>query len=244
MNIAVIFAGGVGSRMHSKTVPKQFLRMHGKPIIIHTLEKFEYHSEIDEIVVACIESGIDYLQGLIEQYNLKKITRIVPGGSSGQQSIFNGLCAAEKIAGNRDAVVLIHDGVRPLINEKLISDNIRCVKEHGSAITSVKTKETVLMVKKENEAQIAYIPKRDDVRLARAPQSFWLKEIIEAHRKAISEGMDEFIDSCSLMQHYGKEMYLIEGPLENIKITTPDDFYIMRALLDAKENSQIYGLEE
>lgn len=243
MNIAVLFAGGVGSRMNSKDLPKQFLKMHGKPIIIHTLENFEEHAQIDAIVVACVESWIGYLEDLVNQYNLKKVKKIVPGGKTGQMSIYQGLCAAKEVANGEKSVVLIHDGVRPLINEALISNNIKSVKEHGSAITSVVVKETVLMVQEEDPNCIDYIPERKNTRLARAPQSFWLDEILEAQRTVIQEGRDDFIDSCSLMQYMGKKLYLIDGPMENIKITTPDDFYTMRALLDAREDSQIYGLD-
>ncbi len=242
MNIAVIFAGGVGSRMNSKTLPKQFLSMHGKPIIIYTLEHFELHDQIDAIVVACKEEWIDYLNDLINKYNISKVKRVVRGGENGQMSIYNALCAAEEVSEGEDTIVLIHDGVRPLINKDLIDKNIASVKEHGSAITSVPVKETVLMVDGSESEGILDIPSRDDTRLARAPQSFWLRDIISAHRKAQDESLTEFIDSCSMMHYYGYKLYLVDGPLENIKITTPDDFYIMRALLDAKENEQIYGL--
>lgn len=244
MNIAVIFAGGVGKRMNSKTLPKQFLMMRGKPIIVHTLEQFEYNKEIDAIVVACVKEWIEYLKELIDKYNLDKVVKIVSGGKTGQESIYNGLCAAETIANGEEAIVLIHDGVRPLINQKVIVDNIENVKKHGSAITSVKVKETILIVDSSDTNRIDKIPIRNNTRLARAPQSFWLNEILAAHRKALEEGREDFIDSCSMMQYFGKQLYLIDGPSENIKITTPDDFYIMRAILDAKENSQIYGIEE
>ena len=242
MNIGVIFAGGVGKRMNSRVKPKQFINVYGKPIIIHTLELFDNHEEIDAIAVACLEDWIPYLEELLEKFNIKKVKKIVPGGASGQESIYNGLKAAEEIAGGEKSIVLIHDGVRPLIHAKTISDNIASVQEHGSAITSVTVKETVLVVSKDNS--IDSVPKREDTRLARAPQSFYLDEIIGAHRKAIAENKLDFIDSCSMMQYYGKKLYLIEGPQENIKITTPDDFYTMRARLDAKEEAQIYGLEE
>ena len=235
MNIGVIFAGGVGKRMNSRVKPKQFIDVYGKPIIIHTLELFENHPEIDAIAVACLEDWIPYLQELLEKFNIKKVKKVVPGGASGQESIYNGLKAAEK------SIVLIHDGVRPLINEKTITDNIESVKKYGSSITCVKVKETVLVVGEDNS--IEDVPNREDTRLARAPQSFYLDEIIGAHRKAMAENKYDFIDSCSMMQYYGKKLYLIEGPQENIKITTPDDFYTMRALLDAREEAQIYGLE-
>ena len=237
MNIGVIFAGGVGKRMNSRVKPKQFLNVYGKPIIIHTLEVFDSHPDIDAIVVACLEEWIPYLQELIEKYNLK----IVPGGRSGQESIYHGLQAAKQVAGQEKSIVLIHDGVRPMIYKKTIDDNLQSVREHGSAITSVAVKETVLVVSEDNS--IKEVPNRKDTRLARAPQSFYLDEIIGLHRRAIAEGKDDFIDSCSMMQYYGRKLYLIDGPQENIKITTPDDFYTMRALLDAKEEAQIFGFE-
>jgi len=242
MNIAVIFAGGMGSRMHSKDRPKQFLQIHGKPIIIHTLEVFEKHREIDAIVVACVESGISHLEDLLRHYNLQKVQKVVPGGSTGQESIYNGLCAAEQIANGEKSIVLIHDGVRPMIYEKTISDNLHSVRTNGSAITCVSVKETVLIVDPET-GEVDDVPSRANSRLARAPQSFWLEDILQVHRQARAADRNDFIDSCTMMRHYGKKLYLIEGPQENIKITTPDDFYAMRALLDAKENAQIYGLD-
>lgn len=242
MNIAVIFAGGVGRRMHSREVPKQFLRLHDKPIIIHTLEVFEKSPEIDSIVVSCLKNYIGYLNDLIHQFNLNKVQAIVPGGSTGQESIYNGLVAAAKIGDRNKDIVLIHDGVRPLINEATIKNNIDSVKEHGSAITSVKAKETILVV--DDKESIDNVPDRSHSRLARAPQSFYLDDILSAHEQAIKEGRDDFIDSCSMMTYYGHRLYLIQGPQENIKVTTPDDFYIMRALLDAKEDYQIYGLDD
>ncbi len=242
MNIGVIFAGGVGSRMQSKTKPKQFLLLHGKPIIIYTLELFEKNPQIDAIVVSCVSDWIDHLNKLIAEYNITKVRGVVPGGATGQLSIYNGLCEAKRIAGDKKSIVLIHDGVRPMITQKTINDNIEAVKEYGSAITSVFAKETVMIIDDDN--MIDYIPDRSRSRLARAPQSFWLDDILAVHNKAIKDNIDNFIDSCTMMQHYGNKLYLIDGPQENLKITTPDDFYIMRAILDARENSQIYDLDE
>ena len=242
MNIAVIFAGGIGSRMNSKTKPKQFLSIHEKPIIIRTLELFDNHPQIDAIVIACVENWIDYLQDLVEAYRLQKIKRIVPGGKIGQESIYKGLLAAKDVCGSEKSIVLIHDGVRPLIKGQTISDNIQSVMNFGSCITCVEVKETVLIVDETEE--LMDIPKRSHCRMARAPQSFWLSDILRAHQQAIKENRWDFIDSCSMMQEYGYKLHLIKGPEENIKITTPDDFYTMRALLDAKENAQIYGYEE
>ena len=242
MNIGVIFAGGVGSRMHSKDTPKQFLCVHGKPIIIHTLEHFEKCKDIDAVVIACIESWIPHLKQLIFKYRIDKVKEIVAGGESGQLSIYNGLCAAEKVAAGSKAVVLIHDGVRPLISSDLLSENIRCVKENGSAVTAGIVKETIVVVDK--NGKIEQVPSREKSRVAKAPQSFWLEDILKVHRQAMKDGITNSIDSCTLMKQYGYDLFMLDGPYENIKITTPDDFYTMRAILDAKENAQIYGYGE
>ena len=243
MNIAVIFAGGVGKRMHSKECPKQFLKIYNKPIIIHTLEYFEKHPLIDAIVISCVEEWMPYLEELIYKYRIEKVKKVVVGGETGQLSIYNGLKAAEDVANGEKVIVLIHDGVRPLINEKLITDNIESVKKNGSAITTAVVKETILVVN-EGTATINYVPSRKNSRVARAPQSFWLNDILNAHEKALSEGKKDYIDSCTMMQEYGCDLFLVDGPGENIKITTPEDFYIMRAILEAKENAQIYGFDE
>lgn len=245
MNIAVIFAGGIGQRMNTRTLPKQFLNIHSKPIIIHTLGHFERNDKIDAIVIACVEEWIVYLKKILGDYNIKKVKKIVPGGETGQLSIYNGLLAAEEIVlnesiNNQKNVVLIHDGVRPLINQKLIDDCINSVEKYGSAITSVPVKETVLMVSDEKTNDIEYITDRSKTRLARAPQCFLLDEILKAQRHSIEKGRTNYVDSCSLMQDYGAKMHLIDGPIENIKVTTPDDFFAMRAYLDSRENAQIY----
>ena len=133
MNIAVIFAGGSGLRMHTKSRPKQFLELNGKPIIIYTLELFDNHPEIDGIVVACIESWIPFLEKMIRKFEISKVVKIVPGGNSGQDSIYHGLCAAEEFADGKDANVLIHDGVRPLITEETITRAVALINAYKAA---------------------------------------------------------------------------------------------------------------
>ncbi|MCM1144042.1 MAG: 2-C-methyl-D-erythritol 4-phosphate cytidylyltransferase [Blautia sp.] len=238
MNIAVIFAGGTGQRMNAGGRPKQFLEMHKKPIIIYTLEIFENHPDIDAVVVACVEEWIPYLEELLYKFRINKVKKIVPGGSTGQMSIYNGLEAAKDVAGEERSIVLIHDGVRPLINEQVIADNILSVQKKGSAITSAKVTETIMVVK--DDSSIDLIADRAHSRVAKAPQSFWLDDILNIHYKAQADGILNSIDSCTLMKMYGYPLNWIDGPYDNIKITTPEDFYTMRALLDAKENAQIY----
>lgn len=240
MVTALIFAGGTGKRMNSKSKPKQFLDLHGKPIIIHTIEYFEDHDEVDNIVVVCIADWINTLRENLKTYYITKVKWIVEGGQTGQESIYNGLNAIYNDCGNpEDTIVLIHDGVRPLISEQLITDNIESVKKYGSSITVSKAKETVVTI--DNDGQIAMIPDRNMVRIAKAPQSFYLSDIMAAHRRAAEDGITGMVDSASLMVHYGYKLHTIEGPVENIKITTPTDYYIFRAIYEARENSQIFG---
>lgn len=240
MNIAVIFAGGVGKRMKTNGIPKQFLEVYGKPILIYTLEKFENNQNIDAIVVSCLEEKMDYCKKLVDKYEITKVRSIVKGGKTGQESIYNGLKAAEQISETDKDIVLIHDGVRPLIDDEIIDNNIKCVKENGSAITCVECKETVVIL--DDNDNIKDVTDRSRSRLARAPQSFYLKDILAAHRKALEDGKTDVIDSCTLMRMYGKEVSIVIGKSENIKITTPDDYYMFKAMLDMKENSNIFGI--
>ena len=244
MNIAVIFAGGSGLRMHTKSRPKQFLDLNGKPIIIYTLELFDNHPGIDAIVVACIESWIPFLEKQLRKFEINKVVKIVPGGESGQASIYNGLCAAEayiksKNVASEDTTVLIHDGVRPLITEETITDNINKVAEVGSCITCIPATETLVVKQHDGSLEI---PSRADSLIARAPQSFLLSDILTAHRRAIDEKKNDFIDSCTMMSHYGYRLGTIIGPMENSKITTPTDFFVLRAMVKVHEDQQIFGL--
>ncbi len=237
MNIAVIFAGGSGKRMNTVAKPKQFLELNGKPIIVYTLEIFDNLPEIDGIIVVCIKEWIPYMNKLIRKFELTKILEVVQGGDTGQDSIYNGLLTAKKY-GNNDSIVLIHDGVRPLINEKTILDNIKMVKATGSCITCIPATET-FVVKQDNGS--LHIPTRSNSLIARAPQSFRLGDIFSAHEKARAANIHDFIDSCTMMSYYGHKLSTIIGPVENIKITTPTDFFIFRAIEEVHENQQIFG---
>ena len=238
MNNVLIFAGGAGRRMNSRSKPKQFLKLYGKEIIIHTLENFQNHPEVDNIVVVCIKGWITYLQKLLTQYDMDKVRLIVAGGKTGQESIYNGLCALSDFA-PENSIVLVHDGVRPFVTGTLISDCIKSVKKNGSAITVTPATETIIELK---DKKIQNITDRKKCYLAKAPQCFYLGELLKAHEKALKDGKTNMIDSATLMKSYGYDLYVVQGNTDNIKITTPADFYAFRALYDARENQQIFGL--
>lgn len=237
-NIALIFAGGVGARMNTKAKPKQFLDLHGKPIIVYTIEHFQNHADIDAIVVVMHPDWLGYMEELVKRYQLSKVVEVIAGGTTGQLSIFNGLECAEKHFSS-DATVLIHDGVRPLINHDIITANIEQVKRSGNAITTSPTIETFVVV--DDDLVVQEVPERKHSRLAKAPQSFVLKDILSVHHQALSDGIEDSIDSCTLMSKYGHNVTLVEGPVENIKITTPTDYFMFRAIVESRENSQIFG---
>ncbi|WP_088188548.1 IspD/TarI family cytidylyltransferase [Desulfosporosinus sp. FKA] len=236
---ALIFAGGTGKRMNTRTKPKQFLELHGKPVIIYTLEHFEFHPEVDNIIVVCLENWISNLKHWLKQYDFHKVSLIVPGNSlGGDKSIYNGLKAMESKVSPAD-IVLIHDGVRPLINAELISENIAKVKEKGNAITVESVSESVVQLN--GDEKIANVPPRAKMFSAKAPQSFRYGEIWKLYQRAASEGVGT-IDSAHLCSIYGVEMFTVKSTPNNIKITAPTDYYIFRALYEAMENEQILGI--
>ena len=240
MNTAIIFAGGTGSRMNAGGIPKQFLELNGKPIIIYTLEHFEHHPEIDSIAVVCIEEWIDRFRKMLDRFGIHKVKWIVPGGKTSQESTRHGLYAVAADQDPSETVVLIHDGVRPLINEKLISDNIASVMKYGNAITTAPAIETIITCEGGNE--VVSVIDRNVCRVARAPQSCFLSDIISMHERAIADGYDEMIDSATLFMHYGVKLHIVEGPSGNIKITTPSDYFLFKGMLEIQNNMLILGV--
>ena len=227
-NIAIIFAGGSGARMGSG-MPKQFLEVGGKPIIIHTLDIFEEHDMIDKIYIACKEEYIKHLKRLIEKNLIRKVAGIVPGGTTGQDSIYKALKLAYE-ENDGDDIVLIHDGVRPHITSAVISEDIECVKTHGSAVST-------------DGKTIEDVPSRDKFFTAQAPQCFYLKDVIAAHEKMreVNPDYTGIIDTCTLMKKLGHDVVMVQGNRGNVKVTTPEDVYMLRALLQYQENEQAFG---
>ncbi len=237
MATALIFAGGTGRRMNTRSKPKQFLELHGKPIIIYTLEHFEYHEEVEKIIIVCLSEWLPELKGLIKRYGITKAVRIVPGGETGHDSIYFGLAAMKGLC-QEDEIVLIHDGVRPLINEELITRNIKAVKLYGNAITVEAARETV--VRCLDGKTVAEVPARDQMYTAKAPQSFRSGTILALYEKAQKEGI-KTVDSSHLCSIYHEPMHVVASTKNNLKITEPADYYMYRALYEALENQQIFG---
>ena len=239
MNTALIFAGGTGVRMNSRSKPKQFLELHGKPIIIYTLEHFQFHKDIDNIIVVCLEEWIPELRILTERYQINKVTQIVPGGKTGHDSIMHGLKAIS-LSAKDDDIILIHDGVRPLITEKLITDNIESVKKYGTAITVEPAKESV--IHSMDGKTVDHEPDRNQIYVAKAPQSFLFRQVYDAYCRAEAENVPKTIDTSHLYSQLKIPMHMVLSTKNNMKITDPADFYIFRALYEAYENEQIFGL--
>ena len=242
-NIAIIFAGGVGQRMNSNenSTPKQFLKINDKPIIIHTLERFQEHPDIDKIYIAIHPDYYDHMEELVKYYYLNKVKGIVEGGATGQDSIYNALKLAQK-ENSLDSIVLIHDGVRPNITPEVITGNIESTLKYGNGITCTNCFETILV--SENHINPQHVPFRKDTFAAQAPQSFRLGEIIEAHEavRAINPQYSNIVDSCTLFKTLDKPTYMVEGNRGNIKITTIEDLYLLRALIRYKEDMEALGI--
>lgn len=239
MNIALIFAGGTGQRMKNTARPKQFLELYGKAIIIYTLEVFQNHPEIDKIVIPCVHGWEEYLRTLIKKYHITKVEKVLTGGKNTQESKLKALRYLQTTAKDDD-IVLLHDAVRPIVTDKIISENIASVKKYGSAITAAPFVETCIV--SANKDKIDETIPRNTLYIAKAPQSFYFKDVLSAHIKGIKMPYTITIDTCSLMTELGKELHIVPCDNDNIKITTPDDYFLFKALIDLKESKMIFGL--
>jgi 2-C-methyl-D-erythritol 4-phosphate cytidylyltransferase len=231
MNIAIIFAGGTGQRCKTKNaLPKQFVEVEGKPIIAHTLEVFQNHKEIDKIYISILAEYKKHTQNLIKQHNFTKVAGITKGGATGQDSIYNALKLARR-ENPGESIVLIHDGVRPIITGEAISANIKCVQKHDNAITCTPCYETILL--SENAVTIENVPFRKHTYAAQAPQSFKLDEIIKCHNfiRSRPERYENMVDNATICNHLGIKTFIVIGNFGNIKVTTQEDIFMLKALL-------------
>lgn len=239
MNIALVFAGGTGQRMRNTACPKQFLELYGKPIIAYTLEVFQSHPAIDAIVVPCVEGWLELLKRIAQKYEITKLIKVLPGGETSQQSKLLALHALKDVC-ESDDIVLMHDAVRPLITHKLIDDNLACIKRFGNAITVDPFTETGVV--SENGETVDATIERRKLYIAKAPQTFYYGEALQAHEAAVDMPESTTIDTCTIMTALGKTLHFVPCQSSNIKITTPEDYYIFKAIYDLHESQMVLGM--
>lgn len=231
-NVALLIAGGSGNRMH-QDIPKQFITVNERPVIVYTLEAFERHPEIDAIAVVCIEGWEQVLWAYAKQFNITKLKYVVQGGVNGQDSIRNGVFELEKNF-SPDDIVLIHDAIRPMVSAEIISDNIRVAIEHGNAITVIPCAEAMLQTEDGVVSSGSY--PRDRLKRTQTPHAFHIGDICDLHRRALEAGITNSVASCTLMIEMGEQVYFSSGSEKNIKLTTVEDIDIFKALLAAKRS--------
>ena len=242
MNYGLILAGGVGQRMRRTGMPKQFLEVFGKPIIIYTLQKFDYCEDIDEVVIVCHSSYKDYMDSLLQRYGIQKVKALVSGGKDRQDSVLNGLKYIQASGASDEDVIVIHDGVRPLIQESILSENVRIASKYGNAMTVRPVIESVVITDKD-EVGFDDFKKRDDTYSLTAPQSFQLGVLTRAYKEI--EGVETpmpLLDSALVFTYLGNKIHIIKENNNNIKVTTPEDYYILKAMLELEENRYVFGI--
>lgn len=237
MNIALIIAGGVGARM-GQDIPKQFINVYDKPVILYTMEAFQNHPDIDGIEVVCLDGWHDVLKAYAKQFGISKLENIVSGGLNGQDSIRNGLYDLSTRHQNNDDIVLIHDAIRPMLSKDVIDDAIKVCKEKGNSITVIPC--NAAMLKTYDGVVTEEQVRRDFLKETQTPQTFYLKDIIEAHKEALEKGITNSVASCTLYIELGKKLYLSKGSAKNLKLTTTEDIEIFKALLNSKKESWMH----
>lgn len=227
-NIALVLAGGLGNRMGSSMdLPKQFYKLTDKPVIIHTLEIFQNHPEIDAICIVCIETWERYLRGCIDNFGITKVQCIVPGGNTRHESVEHGLNALKSLA-NPDDIVVVHDGVRPFITPGLVSTCLQHTREHGSAMTSIRSSDSLLQ--SDGSMTSSHALERDSIFLVQTPQCYRYQRGIGAYEEARSKGIANSINCCELFVTLGQNVHLVPGIKTNVKLTTSDDIAFLHAL--------------
>ena len=234
MIIALLTAAGSGSRM-GQDIPKQFIHVDNKPLIIHTMEAFQNHPSIDAIIVVTLPSWIEVLKAYARQFNITKLRWVVPGGNTGQESIHNGL---QKLSEElpEDAVVMVHDGNRCLVSNEIISNSLAVFSQYGSAVAAIPCVEAVFRSNDDGLSSDVSIP-REQLFRTQTPHTYTLGKLLWAHREAERLGIHSTAASCTLMQQLGETVYFSKGSEQNLKITTVDDMMIFEALLHTKKEN-------
>ena len=233
--IAILTAGGTATRMH-QDIPKQFLNVNNKPIIIYALEAFQQHPNVDEICVAVLKGWDQVLWAYARQFNITKLKYVVPGGATGQESIFNGLSEVRKDHQDND-IIIVHDGNRPMVSQAIITDCLIKQQQYGSAVASIPCTE-VVFVSEDSICSDVSIP-RETLQRTQTPHAYTLGTLWAAHMEAREKGITNMAASCALMAALGKTTYFSKGSEKNLKITTVEDIEIFKALLNAKNDTWI-----
>ena len=237
MNIALIIAAGIGARMQ-QDIPKQFINVNDKPVIVYTLEAFQNHPNIDAIEVVCLEGWHDILWAYAKQFNITKLESVVNGGPNGQDSIRNGIEDISTRHCEEDDIVLVHDAIRPMVSAEVISDNIRVCRLYGNATTVVPCNTAMLKSEDDIVSETQLI--RNTVKMTQTPQSFFIKDLLKAHKEAVEKGITSSVASCTMYIELGKKVFLSTGSEKNLKLTTTDDIEIFKALLATKKESWMH----
>ena len=235
MNIALITAAGIATRMH-QAVPKQFLEVYDKPIVIYTLEAFQKHPDIDAIVVVCLEGWETILQDYCKQFKIDKLESIVCGGENSQDSIRNGLYDIASRHSKED-LVIVHDGNRPMVSQDVISDCIQTAYKHRIAVAAIPCIEAILKTS-DGLVSVEQI-ERDGVRRTQTPHGVFLGDLLGAHEEARQKGITASVATCTLYIELGRKVYFSQGAEKNIKITTPEDLEIFKAFLNAERDNRL-----
>lgn len=237
MNVALIIAGGVGARMH-QNIPKQFINVEDKPVIVYTMQAFQNHPDIDEIYVVCVEGWHDILRAYANQFNISKLKKVVAGGATGQESIRNGVFSIAEDHDEND-LVLIHDAIRPMLSTDIISDCIVTARKYGNAVVAIPCAEVMLMTEDGKTSQKNI--DRDTLKRTQTPQAFTVKDLVTAHKKAMELGITNATASASMFADFGYTIHFSQGSEKNLKLTTTDDIDIFKALLHAKRSDWLKG---
>ncbi|MCB1273833.1 MAG: 2-C-methyl-D-erythritol 4-phosphate cytidylyltransferase [Leucobacter sp.] len=235
MITALLTAAGTGSRM-KQDIPKQFMHVKNKPLIVYTLEAFQSHPSIDAIVVVTLPSWIDVVSAYAKQYGITKLQAIVPGGDTGQESIYNGLAKIREDGADDEHIVMIHDGNRCLVSSEIISDSVAEFKANGSAVAAIPCVEAVFRSNDGGTSSTVSIP-REQLFRTQTPHTYTLGKLLWAHTEGKAKGIGDTAASCVLMHELGETVYFSAGSEQNLKITTMDDLYIFEAILDARHTA-------
>ena len=229
MNAAIIIAGGVGSRM-GLDIPKQFVHIYGKPVIIYTLEGFQRHPEIDAIEVVCLSGWEETLREYARQYGITKLKWVATGGATGQESIRNGVYSLEGALADDD-IAVIHDGIRPLVDSSVLSDVLRVCRLHGNGVTATPYNDQIFRILDDFSTR-EYIP-RETLRKVATPQAYRYGLLLGAYRRAFAEGVGIFGSAYTntMMVDLGETLYFAAGSDKNIKLTSKEDLELFKAYL-------------